>query len=329
MPESRPNEIVDHKRRKLTFLAVATGLLTGLVTTQKGVEAGGAILTVISEGVRFIFDRAGDLTHRLDLLRKLFRVSGTLHIPAPKEHPLYHKPSPHDIAAMAVPGSMYTNPATTASLIKASLAPVDTLFVVGSPLNSVLTAMFIPVTNVRVAHKVRPVLNERLVPYHFLGGSSACLLVKSSTGQGAERWVYNNGLVNRGTPWHPIELASRSDWLQTDFLLVTVLPWNRGGGRAVFSCGGHGPGTSALDMLLHPAAFPLSELERLVKDLDGAEAFQVVFEVSVKHDGVYSMPSSIRIASALPPRRLESVGALFSKSDDEIFETISEALWTS
>jgi hypothetical protein len=330
-PKPRPPEEVDEKRRKVTIAAVATGfagIFLALNGVQKSIEAGGALLTEIGEVVRHLRDESGDLTHRVDLLRSLFRVSGNLHIPAPREHPLSHKPGPHDLAAMAVPASMYRNPAVTSSPVEAPLMAVDTLFVVGSPLNSALAAMFLPAANVRVAHKINLVLNEQTIPYHFLGGDSESLSIRSATAHGAERRVYNNGLLNCGTPWHPVALASQGDWLETDFLLVSVLPWNRGGGRAVLISGGHGPGTHALDLLLSPSAFPLSMLEALVKDLKETEAFQIVFEVSVRHDGPYSMPAGIRISSNLPPKKLGLSSPLFRKSDEHILHTISGSLRT-
>jgi hypothetical protein len=321
---------VDKKKRRFIFMG--TGLLCGiggyalgLDKLQKNAEAGATLLKEIGDEVRSLRDRSGDLSYRVDLLRKLFRVSGHLRIPPPTQHIIHHKPGPHDIAAMAVGGLMYPNPRSTDVPSEAPLAVVDSLFAVGSPVSSQLASEFIPTNGARLRNRVELIVNRHVFPYQFLGGESSNLTLKSATMAGSVRVVRNSGLAHRGDAWYPPAMADRNNWLQTDFLLLTVMPWNTGGGRAIFASGGHGPGTHALELLAKPA-FPLSKLEKLVADMESADAFQVVFEVPIDHNGIHSSPSSIRISSDLPPRRIESGRSLFTKPDDKLLHAVSGAL---
>jgi hypothetical protein len=113
-----------------------------------------------------------------------------------------------------------------------------------------------------------------------------------------------------GAAWHPARQVDGSGWLRTDFLLVTVVPRNKEGGYAITVGGGSGPGTGAFEMLLDAGTFPLSALESLVGDLEGAAAYQVVFEVEVEHSGRFSMPKSIALSKECPPVRIDLAGAL-------------------
>jgi hypothetical protein len=165
------------------------------------------------------------------------------------------------------------------------------------------------------------------LPYHFFSGKTEAVAVKSATDGGKVRLKRNNGINSGGSPWHPPAMTDSDHFLKTDFLLLTVLPWNKAGGMAVFVCGGHGPGVRAVEFLLDSKAFPTPELEKLVADLEDAPGFQIVFEVGVHQDDSHSMPSGIKVSKQLPPTKLRSIASLLPESDEQILRAVRRVVW--
>jgi hypothetical protein len=295
---------------------------------DKNIGASHRLWAKLVDARRQILELSGiDRQARLNLLAKLLRISGNVHILPPTGHPLYHRPGPSDIAAMGVASSLLTNPRVEADGFGERLHMSDGLFSAGSPVSSILAATFVPTAGNATRHETQLVVNKAVIPYHFLEGRSNDLIVKSATIAGRVRQARNNGLCIGGANWYPQPLTDEGAWLKTDFLLLTVLPWSKeGGGYAAFVSGGHGPGTRAFELLLNPNAFPLENLEALVADLDEAQAFQVVFEVSVIHTGICSMPSSIRVSSQCPPQKIKSIQSLFLLSTDRVDEIVLKAI---
>ena len=332
VPSGRKDLTVKDRRSFLMTLASGfaggfASAVAGLETVHKAVEIGPAVLKEINDEARVLWDRSGHTQYRIELIRKLFRISGFLHIPAPTNHPVHHRPGPHDIAAMAVPSLMYTNPLPVEGLRGASLSMIDTLFAVGSPVSSALSAIFIPSSGAAPNANSQLVIHPQGIPYHFLEGEESGMVVKSATENGRIRSARNHGLTSGTDAWHPAEMADFGRYLQTDFLLLTVLPWNRGGGHAVFACGGHGAGTHALKLLLDHRAFPIEDLVKLVADLQDAVAFQVVFEIPVSNKGIYTMPTGIRVSRDLPPKKISNVNSLMALPDDKMLEAVCSVVW--
>jgi hypothetical protein len=222
---------------------------------------------------------------------------------------------------MAVASHLYANPIATTEPTEVPLSPVDCLFCVGSPKSSGLSASFVP-SNFAIPNR-QLLSNRSEIPYHFFSAPSNALSIKNEFTEGARRSVRTSGITADGGHWFPPPpMASPDNSLLKDFCLLTVLPWNQVGGTAVFVCGGHGPGTAALHLLLKPTSFRLTDLEKLVSDLDGARAFQVVFEVPVRDDAAYSA-SGIRVSKDLPPKKIKTTSSLLCQSDDRIFEIIT------
>ena len=301
---------------------------------RKGIEETPRLWSdLVTEKERLCDRLRVDLQPRRNLLKELLRVSGSVHIVPPTGHPLYHRPGPHDRAAMAVAASLFESALPEANAFSERLRVTDGLFLTGSPLSSVLTATFVPSVFPEGSQvpgaNVPLVVNKTMIPYHFLVGQSADLLVKSATGNGVERPAFNHGLIVDGGNWHPPQLTERGGWLKTDFLLLSVLPWtDAGGGYAAFVSGGHGAGTGGFQLLMDPDLFPLESLEKLVADLGDTRAYQVVFEVSVDNAGRVSMPTSIRVSSECPPRKIQTA-SLFAVSEDDLDNAVAAALSAS
>jgi hypothetical protein len=233
---------------------------------------------------------------------------------------------------MTVAGSLFDNARPEPNAFDARLRATDGLFTSGSPTSSALAATFVPSIFTKTSHvpgtDLPLAVNKSAIPYHFHGGTAADLIVKSASQEGAERAVFNNGLVVNGEIWHPPQLSERGGRLKTDFLLLTVLPWSQGGGYAVIVSGGHGPGTGAFQLLMDPDFFSLRSLEKLIEDLGVARAYQVVFEVSVTHAGKYSAPNAIRVSSECPPQKIQT-DSLFSSENDTLTNTVRAAIATN
>ncbi len=310
-----------------TLLTLGSGLVvagTAALNLDKIVSnarAGATIWKGMSHGVRSFVDRSGEREHRIELISQLFRVSGCLHIPAPADHPLFHGKGAHDTAAMEVAIAMLKNPSLTDALCEASLMPYDTIFIAGSPNSSALSAAFIPADG-SAPPRGALVTNASEIPYHIFEGAEEGPVIKSSALEGRERKVRIRGLTCGTDRWYPPRMADEDSRLKTDYLLLSVIPWNENGGRAVFAGGGHGVGTHALKLLLDRKAFPFAALEKLVSDVEGSRNFQIVFEVSVRHDGTFSMPSGIKVSPDLAPKKISSATSLFSKPEDDVRETV-------
>jgi hypothetical protein len=147
---------------------------------------------------------------------------------------------------MSVAASLFDDASPEPNAFGQHLRVTDGLFSSGSPASSALAATFVPSifpkTSRVPGNDVPLVLKKNAIPYHFHGGTSQDLIVKSATQDGAERAVFNNGLSISGEIWHPPQLSERGGKLKTDFLLLTVVPWSRaGGGYAAIASGAHGP----------------------------------------------------------------------------------------
>lgn len=279
------------------------------------------LLDTIADGAERLMNKAGrELGYRHKLLRRLLRMSGDLTILSNRQHPRYGEPGPHDFAAMAAAGALLESPIRVDRDYMEPDIEQDGVFMPGSPVSSGLATSFIPVTGPQLPHadQVPLVVNPEAVPYHFRNGSSRCLRIKSATRPGETRDVRNNGLVHDGESWFPTPLASSGGWLATDFLLLSVFPRNFGGGHVVLAGGGHGAGTSALSLLLDPAAVPLSQLEDIVASVEGFPYYQLVLEVPVSSDGLFTRGKSLRLSTELRPVGVVGPERLLSLPPSEI-----------
>lgn len=308
----------------------ALGALGGLIGSKLPSfepERYAVLLDVIQRRRRDLLDRVGlERQARVSLLQELFRMTGDMGVIGPTGHPVYHKPGPHDEFALATAATLFLSPEPAADAFEVPL-PTTSLFTSGSPVSSRLAATLVPVVGSPPKHGFSSIVNPSLVPYHFLMSDQEVLWVKSATQEGATRPARNHGLITEGRlPWRPFRHTGKGGWLETDFLLLTVMPRNLDGARLTVASGGHGPGTGATSLLLNPDAFRLSKLESLVGGLKGADGFQVVFEISVNHAGSYSAPYEIRVSEECPPRKIECTSELFSVPPTEINERFLSAI---
>jgi hypothetical protein len=82
--------------------------------------------------------------------------------------------------------------------------------------------------------------------------------------------------------------------LETDFLLVTLMPWSLSGVDLLLLTGVHGPGVLAIKQLLFD--IPIDDLRSLAKRVRGHKYFQAVFEIpKVREDGQTQVPEGIRL----------------------------------
>lgn len=276
---------------------------------------------------RDLLDLAGFEEHaRIALLQELFRMTGDMGLVGPSGHPRYHKPGPHDEAALGTAATLFLSPQASPDAFEADV-PTTGLFTTGSPVSSRLAAMVVPVVGTAPEHGFASIVNPKLVPYHFWMSDQVVLTLKSATQGGAERGAANHGLVTEGRlPWHPFRHTGRDGWLETDFLLLTVIPRNLDGARLTIASGAHGPGTGATALLLNPDVFRLSQLEDLVERVRGFDAFQVVFEVEVSHEGQFSAPRKLRVSEDCPPLKIECSNDLFTCPASKINEQFLRAI---
>ncbi len=322
-PDAAPSGgfLSDPNRRKFLWLG------TGLVVLEKYLPDTGKISTVTQDlfrASRILLDKMGkELEARRKLVRQLLRFSGYVHTIGPKGHPLYHRPGPHDIAAMAVATSLYESPREQSQPPEAILQFTDSLFCPGSPINSRLAATFVPSDGQLTPHDTQLVVNPKCLPYHFIAGSSDDLILKgATTGQVRKAWTHMLKVSRDNEAWRPVNHADQGRLLLTDFLLLTVLPWNRQGGFVVLSGGAHGAGTGAIEFLMRPDGLTLDQLEKLVDDVKEADAFQIVFEVPVTHEGPYTTAVSMRVSGRCPPTPIRNTD-LFTASDKQIYQLLS------